>query len=263
MQELRELGGIERRIDRGREQRLDLVEQEAAVAIGARDQRRLGIVGDGQGASDFGFGALDQRCQRFPAQAVQHQHLRPRQQRGVQREAGVLGRRADEHHRAAFDIGQEAVLLGAIETVDLVDEKQGALARRRHLLGIGEGLPEVGDAREDRRQWRKAHTDGFGEQPRDRRLAGARRAPEDDRRQLARRDHAADRAFGAGQMFLPDDIGERAGAQSLGERHGSGGGAFALRRCILAEQIPGHRTLSSGAAVSGGSGGYRCRRPPG
>ena len=35
MQELRELGGIERRIDRRREQGFDLVEQEAAVAVGA------------------------------------------------------------------------------------------------------------------------------------------------------------------------------------------------------------------------------------
>src|SRR3546814_14545998 len=69
-------------------------------------------------------------------------------------------------------------------TVNLIDEEQGALARRRHLLGIGEGLSEIGDAREDRRQRCEAHTHGFGEQPRDRRLAGARRPPEYDRRQL-------------------------------------------------------------------------------
>src|SRR3546814_10083394 len=77
----------------------------------------------------------------------------------------------------------------------------------RSLLGIGEGLSEIGDAREDRRQRCEAHTHGFGEQPRDRRLAGARRPPEYDRRQLPCGDHTADRAFGAGQMLLPDDIG--------------------------------------------------------
>src|SRR3546814_8596528 len=69
-------------------------------------------------------------------EAVQHQHLRPAEQRGVEREAGVFGRGADEHDRAALDEGQEAVLLRTIEAVYLIDEQQGALARRRHLLGI-------------------------------------------------------------------------------------------------------------------------------
>src|SRR3546814_18782893 len=41
-------------------------------------------------------------------EAVQHQHLRPAEQRGVEREAGVFGRGADEHDRAALDEGQEA-----------------------------------------------------------------------------------------------------------------------------------------------------------
>src|SRR3546814_2944746 len=101
-------------------------------------------------------------------EAVQHQHLRPAEQRGVEREAGVFGRGADEHDRAALDEGQEAVLLRTIEAVYLVDEQQGALARRRHLLGIGKGLLEVGDPREDRRQRREAHPDRLGEQDRKR-----------------------------------------------------------------------------------------------
>src|SRR3546814_19457377 len=49
-------------------------------------------------------------------------------------------------------------------------------------------------------------------------LAG--RPPQDHRRELADADHAPDRAFRAGQMFLPPDIVERARPQPIGERRG-------------------------------------------
>ncbi|KKM84610.1 hypothetical protein LCGC14_1297350, partial [marine sediment metagenome] len=49
------------------------------------------------------------------------------EQSGREREAGVLGGGAHQRHRAALDDGQEAVLLRAVEAVDLVHEQQGAL----------------------------------------------------------------------------------------------------------------------------------------
>ena len=59
---------------------------------------------------------------------AEDQHLAARQQRGVELEARILGRRADQGDRAVLDIRQEAVLLGAVEAVDLVHEQQGLLA---------------------------------------------------------------------------------------------------------------------------------------
>ena len=66
-------------------------------------------------------------------EAAQDQHLAARQQRGVELEARILGGRADERDGAVLDIGQEAVLLGAVEAVDLVHEQQ------RLLPGAGGG----------------------------------------------------------------------------------------------------------------------------
>ena len=239
VQELPDLARVERRLDGRGEQRLDLVEQKAAVAVGTRDQRGARLFGDGKAAPHLGLGARDQCRQRRLVEPVQHQHLRAAEQGGVEREAGIFGRRADEHHRAALDIGQETVLLGAVEAMDFIHEQQRPLARRRHLLGICKGFLEVGDAGEHRRQRCEAHPYRLGEQPRDRRLAGAGRSPEDDRRQLPRSNHPPDRALRARQMLLPDDIGQAAGAQPLGERNRAGSARVALLLRIVAEQVHG------------------------
>ena len=47
---------------------------------------------------------------------------------------GIFGRRADEQDQAALDIGQQDVLLGAVEAVDFVEEEDGALA------GVGQAV---------------------------------------------------------------------------------------------------------------------------
>ena len=46
---------------------------------------------------------------------------------------------------------------------------------------------------------------------------------------LARRDHPPDRAFGPGQVLLPDDFVERARPQPVGERRV--GARLVARRC--------------------------------
>ena len=56
------------------------------------------------------------------------------------------------------------------------------------------------------------------DQPRHRRLAGARRAPEDHRAERRRLQHPRQRALGPGQMLLARDFGESLRAQPLGQR---------------------------------------------
>ena len=128
VEQVAELGRAERLVDLDREQGLDLVEQEAAVAVGAGDQRLARFGGDGQRPLLDRFGAADQLLERVMVEPAQDQHLAARQQRGVDLEARVLGRRADQGDGAVLDIGQEAVLLRAVEAVDLVHEQQGLLA---------------------------------------------------------------------------------------------------------------------------------------
>ncbi len=89
---------------------------------------------------------VQQLIQRRIVQTLQHIDLAPRQQRPVQLERRVLGRGADQGHDPLLDEGQEAVLLGAVEAVDLVHEQQGLLPRSPAYPRRFERLLQVGDA---------------------------------------------------------------------------------------------------------------------
>ena len=76
--------------------------------------------------------------------------LHPREQRRVELEVRVLGRRADQRHEALLDAGQERVLLGLVEAVDLVEEEDRAPpARAEPLARAREHLAHVRDGRGD------------------------------------------------------------------------------------------------------------------
>ena len=128
--------------------------------------------------------------------------------------------------------------------MDLVDEQQRALTGASGGAGFGEHFLQVGDARKDRGNGDEAHPHSIGEQSRDCRLAGAWRAPQDHRSELAGRDHAADRALGAGQMLLPDDLGERLWAQAVGERRVRRRRVRSAGRDFLVGEQVGHRSQS-------------------
>ena len=139
------------------------------------------------------------------------------QERAVELEGGVLGRRADEHDVAGLDEGQEDVLLGAVEAVDLVEKEDRPLVRPEapglledfaHLLHAG-GHRRVGD--EVRRGLR-------GDQPRERRLADAGRAPQDQRRDPVLGDRSPQKAVGSDDLGRPLDLVERARPHAVGER---------------------------------------------
>ena len=123
VEQLAELGRAERLLKFDREQSLGLVEDEATVAVRTGDQRIAGFGSDGEGPVLEHFGAADQFLERFMVEPAKDQNLATRQERGVDLEAGVFGRRSDERHRAVLDIGQEPVLLGAVEAVNLVHEQ--------------------------------------------------------------------------------------------------------------------------------------------
>ncbi len=104
-------------------QRLDLIKEEAAVAVGAGNQSVARIPGQRDWPADLFLRPLDEGVERVFVEASQDQHLAARQERGIQLEAGVLGRRPDKGNGAVLDEGKEAILLRAIEAVDLVHEQ--------------------------------------------------------------------------------------------------------------------------------------------
>ena len=102
--------------------------------------------------------------------------------------------------------------------MDLVDEQQGALAVAAALAGGLEDAAQVGDAGEHRRQGLEMQVGLLGQQAGDRRLAAARRPPQDRRAELARRQHAAKRTLGPEKMLLAQNVAQRLGPQAFGER---------------------------------------------
>ena len=139
----------------------------------------------------------------------------------VELEGRVLGRGADQRDGAVLHDRQEGVLLRAVEAMDLVDEQQRPLPRlapraRRSKTFLRSATPEkIAEI------CSKCRSVSSREQPRHRGLAGARRPPEDERAERAGLQHAGERAVGAEQMVLPDDIGEPCGRS----RSASGRGA--------------------------------------
>ena len=133
---------------------------------------------------------------RLRRQGIEDHDLAAGEQRAVQLEGRVLGRGADQDDVAGFDVRQEDVLLRAVEAVDLVEEEDRALARARlrRLRAPSStsriSLTPVATAEYDRNVEARLRRD----EPRQRRLADARRPPEDERRDAVLGDRAPQEA---------------------------------------------------------------------
>jgi hypothetical protein len=146
-------------------------------------------------------------------------HGRARQQGRVHLERRVLGGRPDEAEQPGFDVRQEGILLRLVEAVHLVDEEHRAAARTAQCLRLLDGFADVLHARQHGRQHDEVGPRGTGQQPRQRGLAHARRAPQDDRRQPAGLEGHAQRPPGRQQVALAHHLVQRARAQAFGQRH--------------------------------------------
>jgi hypothetical protein len=77
---------------------------------------------------------------------VQLIDLRAAEERVVDLEVRVLRRRPDQRDKALLDRGQQGVLLGLVEAVDLVEEEDRAAAAGPALAGAGDDLADLGAA---------------------------------------------------------------------------------------------------------------------
>jgi hypothetical protein len=228
------------------------VQRRSRVAAGRPHHQREGLVVrlERLGA-DAALGVVERPPedgqQLRLAEAPQHEHPRPREQRGVHLERGVLGRRADEDDGARLDVREERVLLRLVEAVNLVDEDDRALAARTaRRLGRRHHLLDVLDAREHGAERDETRLRAVRDHARDGRLAGARRPPEDDGLQPIPVDRLAERPAGSEDLLLAHDLVEGAWAHPLGQRAARHRGC---RLAIVLEEIRLH-----------GGGGQRRRR---
>ena len=135
---------------------------------------------------------------------------------GVER---VLGRCADQRHEPRLDDRQERVLLGLVETVDLVDEEHRALTVRAEPLARtpDHGL-HVGLARGDGRELLEDRLRARGDDARERRLARPGRAEEERGADPVLLDRAPQGRALADELGLARELAERLRAQAVGER---------------------------------------------
>ena len=128
-----------------------------------------------------------------------------------------------ERDRAVLDVGQERVLLGLVEAVDLVDEQDRLLAvEGEPLASLGDQGAHLGHAAHDRGDGHQPAPDGVGEHAGEARLAAAGRAPEEERAEVAALQGPAQRAALADQVLVADDLVERPRAHSGRQRLASG-----------------------------------------
>ena len=136
-----------RRIDR----ELEGVQQRPGVAVGDVDEMGKGVVVDGQAIeisvpARVGKGVAGNRVEVALGQGFELEQAAAGYQRPVDGEVGVFSGRADQDDGAVLDPGQERVLLGLVEAVDLVDEEDGALAVQvAAVLCLVDRLADVGD----------------------------------------------------------------------------------------------------------------------
>ncbi len=225
----RQVDRVALRFDRRHRKLLDQVHQTAAVAVRIGDERVARRRLERQSGGREVERPAHQRGEVIRRQRLQHVDGRARQQRADHLERRVLGGRADERDGAPLHVRQEGVLLRLVEAVHFVDEQDGrAPGLRKRRVGARDGVPDVLHARQHGGQRDELGVERVGHEPRERGLAHARRSPQDHRVQLARCERDGQRLARGEQVPLPDDVGDAARAQALGQRHagmrGFGGG---------------------------------------
>jgi hypothetical protein len=205
---------------------LEQVQRAARVAARRLRDEREGVVVEpevagAEPARNVPQRALDDPRDRLRGERLEHDDLAAGQERAVELEGRVLGRRAHEHDVPRLDVRQEDVLLRAVEAVDLVEEEDRPLgvpgAHRTRLL---EHLAHLLHARRDGGVREEDRGGLRGDQPRQRGLAHARRAPEDQRRDAVLGDRAPQEPVGADDLGRPLDLVERARPHAVRERRG-------------------------------------------
>ena len=198
-------------------------ERRPRVGVGeARDQGER-LLGDldlevTQAALAVGQGPLQDGDELILGEAAQDVHAAAREQGRVDLERRILGGGPHEDHRPLLDVGEEGILLGAVEAVDLVHEEDGPGAAAP-ALGVGRGddladLLHPGQHRGERHEVGAGHR---GHQRGEGGLPGARRPPQDHRVQLAALDGGAQDPPRTQQVLLPDDLVQGARPHAIGE----------------------------------------------
>ena len=185
-------------------------------------------------AARVGEGAAQEGKELLLRKRLEDKDLAAGEQRRVDLEGGILGGRPDEHDAPALDEGQEGVLLGLVEAVDLVDEKDRPVAHPPPGFGARHDLLDLLDAAGHGGKIDEFRLGPVRDDPREGGFAHAGRPPEDHRGDPVALDELAQDLALAEQVPLPREFLEGFGAQAAGQR---GLGLPAFKEGLLTHTI--------------------------
>jgi hypothetical protein len=186
-----------------------------------------------------GHRAVEEDADVRRAQRLELVHLYAGDERRIDFEVRVLRRGPDEGEQAVLDGGQQRVLLGLVEAVDLVEEEdRGRASGVAPVAGALDHRSHLGSPGGDGAFLLERRVGMLGDDPRQRRLARTRRAVQDHRMRSSRLDRGAQRRARVEQVVLADDVLKRPRAQARGQRRvvRLGRPLAGVGRGILAEQ---------------------------
>ncbi len=152
------------------------------------------------------------------------------EERGVDFEGGIFGGGADKADGAALDVGQEGVLLGLVEAMDLVDEEDGARAEAGGFFGLDHDLLDLLDAGEDGGELDEGGSGELGDDLGEGGFADAGGPQKIMEVGSSLLDGEAEGFAGAEEVILAGVLGEGAGAHALGEGGAAVGGRLGVRK---------------------------------
>ncbi|MDZ7800955.1 MAG: hypothetical protein U5K81_09225 [Trueperaceae bacterium] len=207
----------------GGDGQLQRVQQRAGVAVGdLRQVRQRLLVHRHRDAPEATLRIAQRRLRHAPQIALlqrhQLEHAAARHQRLVHLEERVLGGRTDEGHHPRLDRGEQGVLLGLVEAMDLVDEQQRPAPTSLALRGGRHGLADVLHAGQHRVQRNELRPRRPRDDPRQGGLAGPRRAVEDHAGQPVGLDRPAQQPARPQDVVLADELLQRARPHARRER---------------------------------------------
>ena len=201
---------------------------------------------------------LEKGHQVVGRQRLEDEQTHAREQGRVQLEAGILGGRADERDGAAFDPGQQRILLGLVEAVDLVEEQHRPAPRRaQQPFRLRHHRFQFAGADPHRAVFQEPGGGVLGHQARQGGLAAAGRAPEQERRQAVALQERPERTSGVEQARVADQIVEALRTQAVGQRSpgpvGQVGRPVAGRARVAVVVSPGIEEVGTHGADSSAS----------
>jgi len=130
------------------------VQRLAAVPLGCFSQKfqRFIVNGKAKGAKppfSVGQRATDKVGKLSRFKLLQAQHPAAGEQRGDDFKGGVFGGGADDGDQPFFNGREKGILLGLVETMDLIHKEDGALALKSFLFRLFEYLPDLPDSGHD------------------------------------------------------------------------------------------------------------------